>query len=156
VNGPEPHTPLTLGDKLRSKRNVAALGLMICGVVLFAIFHFVPINDDHGWQLWVESVRFVRSGRILRETEALLGISSFITLTIGTIACPCMINWIISNPWMKWSLSAFAAMAAAIMWYFTAKEAHLFFLILALVPTFTLAGLLCLKSTHHLLSDRGL
>ena len=148
MNGPDlqPEPTATLRDHLRLQRNAVGLALMLAGLVSFIIFHFIPIEDDHGWDLWVSLVEFLSRADSLRDTEGLLGFSGFITLTIGTLASPFLITWMIHNPWIKWSLATFATMAAGIMWYFTAEESILPLLILALVPTFTLTGLLCIKT----------
>lgn len=148
MNGPDlqPQQEATLRDHLRIRRNAVGLALMLAGVLIFIVFHFTKIQDDYGWNLWRELIHFIRSKEFIRETEALLGFSGFITLTIGTLISPFLITWMIHNPWIKWCLATFAAMAAGIMWYFTAKEAVVFLLMLALTPTFTLAGLLCIKS----------
>lgn len=136
----------TLHDHLRIQRNAVGLALMLAGVVTFIIFHFLDIEDNYGWELWVGLIDFLRDKEFIKQTEGLLGFSGFITLAIGTLTSPCLIMWMIHNPWIKWCLAAFATMAAGIMWYFTAEEKIVFLLVLALVPTFTLAGLLCIKT----------
>jgi hypothetical protein len=152
VNSPDLQLqkPPTLRDHLQIRRNAVGLALMLAGVLTFIVFHFTKIQGDNGWDLWRELVNFIASRRFLQNTEALLGFSGFITLSIGTLISPFLITLLIHNPWIKWCLAAFAAMAAGIMWYFTAKEAVVFLLMLALTPTFTLAGLLCIRTTSHL------
>jgi len=136
----------TLRDHLRVPRNAVGLALMLSGLMTFLTFHFTKHQGDYSWDLWRELIRFIRLREFLRNTEALLGFSGFITLTIGTLISPLLIKSMIHNPSIKWCLATFSAMAAGIMWYFTAKDGSIPIFLLALTPSFTLVGLLCIRT----------
>ncbi|MFC7338279.1 hypothetical protein ACFQY0_13880 [Haloferula chungangensis] len=151
MNGPElqPGQAATLRDHLRLQRNAVGLALMLGAIAIFITFHFLKIRSDYGWELWVAFFNFLSSSDSLKDSDDLLGFSGFIALTIGTLVSPVLIKWMIHNPWLKWCLATFAAMAAGIMWYFAIRDEVFFIAILALVPTFTLAGLICIETVPH-------
>ena len=143
---PQPQQVATLRDHLRIRRNAVGILLMLAGVLTLITFHFIPVDDHYGWALWIFLFQGIRNGSMIEEASDLFRFSSLINVSLISVASPLLFVWTLRNSRIKWSLALFAGMAAGTMWYLAAVDRFVFVFILALAPTFTLAGLLCIKS----------
>ncbi|MEM1085738.1 MAG: hypothetical protein AAGI48_16640 [Verrucomicrobiota bacterium] len=133
--------------RLGSSRNIAGLILMLAAVGCFILFHFAQAHGlVRGWHLWTFLAQCLSEGTWKEDTYLLLGFSGFITLTITTLAAPLTITWLLHSTPTRWFLILATAMASGSMWYLFRDETYFAMFLLALTPTLTLAGLLCLKS----------
>ena len=92
--------------------NLIALAILVTALIAFAAFHFLVIqiyvdpsimgqSEERGWKLWLETYEFLKYPDP-SETQAMVGIASFLASTVLVIACPLLVPVFNRSRWLWW------------------------------------------------------
>ena len=92
--------------------NLIALAFLVTAVIAFAAFHFLLIDihvdpvltgqsEERGWTIWVEVYEFLKDPDP-GESQAMIGVASFLASTALVIACPLLVPVFNRSHWLWW------------------------------------------------------
>jgi hypothetical protein len=144
-SAPVPHTRAMT----KSPRNVLPLTPMIAAVLVFAAFHFLPVQkdwDEPGWGIWPEVYDVLMDPVGLDPLDG-IGLASFLMFSLLIVSSPFLIGvWRKSK--LAWQLATiFSGLGAAGFWVMILGQGGAGDLVaggwcLMVAPVLNLAGLL--------------
>ena len=92
--------------------NLIALAILVTALIAFAAFHFLVVQtyvdpglagqpEERGWTIWLEVYEFFKDPDP-DETQAMIGVASFLAATALVIACPLLVPVFNRSRWLWW------------------------------------------------------
>lgn len=92
--------------------NLIALAILVTALIAFAAFHFLVVQTyvdpglagqpaERGWTIWLEVYEFFKDPDP-DETQAMIGVASFLAATVLVIACPLLVTVFNRSRWLWW------------------------------------------------------